>query len=147
MGDKLKTIKFYFMQLCGILSLLSILLPWLSYGVGSKTGLDVARLSLYVILISGAVFLVFSYVFFKINKGRSFYLYLVFISSFIMFISFLYELIRIAYQTHVAKNLPVEMFGAATLTTAKIHIGYGLWIGVVASLLPCIVNLIVIKKK
>ena len=62
-----------------------------------------------------------------------------------MFLVFLFELIRITYQTTIAKNLPVEMFGAATLAAAQIHIGYGLWLGVGCSLLICIINFIALK--
>ena len=60
--------------------------------------------------------------------------------------TYLFELIRITYQTTIAKNLPIEMFGAATLATAQIHIGYGLWLGVGVSFLPMIVNLVVLRK-
>ncbi|MES2614971.1 MAG: hypothetical protein V4591_06120 [Bdellovibrionota bacterium] len=138
-------LKLYAMELCGLTILLSILLPWISYGIGSKTGLDVGRNSVQVIFVSGALFLIFSYLHFKLNRIKKIMLYIVFILSALLFASFLIEIIRIGYQATMTKNLPVEMFGVASLATLKMHIGYGLWLGGAASLVIFIVQIISIK--
>lgn len=145
--EKSSTFKFYIMEMCGIISLLSLLLPWISYGIGSKTGVDIGRTSIHVLLISGSLFILFSYFSYKTNKWKKAFLYFTLIASSGMFFTFLFELIRIAYQTSMTKNLPVEMFGVASLATSKIHVGYGLWLGTAASLIPSLLNLVAIKMR
>ncbi len=123
----------------------SVLLPWMSYGVGSKTGLDIAGLSKYFILFSGVLLLFFSYIFFKIKKQDKITFYFSFLSALVLFFSYLYELIRIAYQATIAKSLPVEMFGFTTLAANQIHIGYGLYLGTLISFLPCLIRFFELK--
>ncbi len=142
---KKELFKLYAMEMCGLSVLLSLLLPWISYGVGSKTGLDIGRTSVQVISIVGLLYLIFCYLFFKIKKLNKFLCYFLFILSTILFCSFLVEIIRIGYQTSMTKNLPVEMFGVASIATLKIHIGYGLWLGTGASFILFLVQFISIK--
>ena len=137
--------KLYMMELMGLMCLAAILLPWISYGVGSKTGLDIGRTSVETIVISGILFLLFSYLNYKIEKIEKFTLYVVLLLSTLLFGVFVLEIIRIGYQSSITKNLPVEMFGVASLATTKIHIGYGLWLGGAASFIMFLVNLISLK--
>jgi hypothetical protein len=143
---KKSILKFYIIQFFGLVSLFCVLLPWMSYGIGSKTGIDIGHVTLYSIIISGTLILLFSYVYFKWSKFEKTFLYLTFTSSLFQFIVYLFEVIRIMYQTTIAKNLPVEMFGVASLATAQIHVGYGLWLGLFASFFMSVLNLFVIRK-
>ena len=138
----MNSFKFYVMELLGLVCLFAILLPWVSYGFGSKTGLDVSRISKEILAVSAILFLFFTYLNEKWQKVEKISVYFAFFLSFILFGVYTYEALRIGYQTTLTKNLPVEMIGEATLATAKIHIGYGLLLGVGASFLIFLVNLV-----
>jgi hypothetical protein len=142
---KKRIFKYYFLSTFGFVSLFCVLLPWMSYGIGSKTGIDIGKVALALILISGVLFLFFNFLHFKYTQTNRMFIYLSLGASFVMFGTYLFELVRIVYLTTIAKNLPFEMFGVASLTTAQIHIGYGLWLGLSSSLLLCLVNLIAVQ--
>jgi hypothetical protein len=139
-------IKLYFLNLLGLVSLLCVLLPWMSYGVGSKTGLDIGRVTLALISIGCVLFLVSSQIYYHSQKLNRFLLVLCTFFSFVVFFTYLFEIVRVTYLTTVAKNLPIEMFGAASMVTAQIHIGYGLWVGLGTSFVMGLVQLLTYKS-
>jgi hypothetical protein len=140
-------IKFYILNFFAFITLFSPLLPWMSYGVGSKTGIDIGGTPTYVILISASCLIMINFILLKTAKLIKILLFLAFSSSIILFSFYSYEIIRIAYQTMIAKSLPLEMFGVVSLSANQIKIGYGLWLGGIASLLSLIINFISIRLK
>ncbi|KAB8030651.1 hypothetical protein [Fluviispira multicolorata] len=145
--EKSNRLKLYFNNSCGFLSLLSPLLPWMSYGVGSKTGIDIGDKPTYIIFIASFCLILFSFILFKTDKLRKLFLFLSLTASLLLLGVYLYEIIRISYQTMIAKSLPTEMFGVVSLSASQIKVGYGLWVGGGASLLSTIVNLISLRIK
>jgi hypothetical protein len=139
--------KFYFLNFFAFITLLAPLLPWMSYGVGSKTGIDIGGSPTYIIFISALCLILINLILFKTEAMRKIFLFLAFIASLIAFTFYAYEITRIAYQTMIAKSLPVEMFGVVSLSANQIRIGYGLWVGGIASLLSLIVNFISMRLK
>lgn len=125
--------------------LTSPLFPWMSYGVGSKTGLDVGGNSVLFILLLSLLMLICSFIQIRIVKAKKLLLYLIFLLSLGVAFIYYYQLARIAYQTTIAKNLPVEMFGVVALSTSQIRIGYGLWLGSTCALLATIFSYLTIR--
>lgn len=139
--------KFYLLNLFGLISLFCVLLPWMSYGVGSKTGLDIGRVTLAIITLASILFLIFTQIHYRAQKFNRFLLAMSTVFSFTVFFTYLFEIVRVTYLTTVAKNLPVEMFGVASMATAQIHIGYGLWLGVATSFLMSTVQFFSYKRE
>ena len=139
--------KFYILNLFAFISLFAPLLPWMSYGVGSKTGIDIGGSPSYIIFTSALCLIILNLILFKTVAVRKVLLFFAFIASLVLFTFYAYEITRIAYQTMIAKSLPVEMFGVVSLSANQIRIGYGLWVGGVASLLSLIVNFISMRLK
>lgn len=140
-------LKFYTLNLFAFIALCCPLLPWMSYGVGSKTGIDIGGTPTYTIFISALCLILINLILFKTTAIRKVFLFLAFITSLILFSFYSYEIIRIAYQIMIAKSLPVEMFGVVSLSAKQIRIGYGLWVGGSASLLSLIVHFISMRLK
>ena len=140
-------LKFYLINLFSLITITCPLLPWMSYGVGSKTGMDIGGKPANFIFLFSFLLIVISYILFKTNKIQKFFLYTMFFLSLSVCAIYFYELTKIGYQTMIAKNLPVEMFGVVSLATNQIRIGYGLWLGSAASLLSLIINYISIRIK
>lgn len=145
--QKSSHIKFYILNLFAFITLFAPLLPWMSYGVGSKTGIDIGGMPNYIIFISALCLIIFNIILFKTAAMRKIFLFLAFLASGILFAIFLFEIARIAYQTMIAKSLPVEMFGVVSLSAKEIRIGYGLWLGGAASFLSLLINLISMRLK
>ncbi|BBH51861.1 MULTISPECIES: hypothetical protein [Fluviispira] len=145
--EKNNRVKLYFNNSCGFLALLSPLLPWMSYGVGSKTGIDIGDKPSYIILISAICLILISSILYKTDRFRKVLLFFALSASLILLSLYLYEIISIAYQTMIAKSLPTEMFGVVSLSASQIKVGYGLWLGGFASLMSTIINFISIRLK
>lgn len=145
--QKPSRVKFYLLNVFAMVSLFSPLLPWMSYGVGSKTGIDIAIRSTYIIAIASIGLLLISFLLFKTTTMKKFFLILALMFSGVIFSIYLYEIVRIAYQTTIANSLPVEMFGVVSLSAKEIHIGYGLWLGVGISFLSLLLNFIAMRAK
>lgn len=144
MGQSQK-LKYYILNILCLLMLTCPLLPWMSYGVGSKTGLDVGGNSVLFILLMSLIMLIFSFIHVRTNKAKKFFQYVLLLLSLAITFIYYYQLARIAYQTTIAKNLPVEMFGVVSLATNQIKIGYGLWLGSSAALIATIFNYLAIR--
>lgn len=140
-------LKFYLTNFLTLITLTCPLLPWMSYGVGSKTGIDIGDKPANFIFLFSLLLIIFSYIIFKTDKAKKVFLYLVLALSFSITAIYFYELTKIAYQTMIAKSLPVEMFGVVSLATTQIRIGYGLWLGSAASLLTLIISYISTRIK
>ncbi len=145
--QKSSRLKFYILNFFAFITLFSPLLPWMSYGVGSKTGIDIGGTPTNVIFISALSLLTINLIIFKTASMRKLFLFLAFSASAIIFSFYAYEIARIAYQTMIAKSLPVEMFGVVSLSANQIRIGYGLWVGGIAALLSLILNFISMRLK
>jgi hypothetical protein len=130
-----------------LITLFAPLLPWMSYGVGSKTGIDIGGKATYIIFMSSICLIIFNFIIFKTEVLRKSFLLLAFLASATLFTLYAYEIIKIAYQTTIAKNLPVEMFGVVSLSAKEIRIGYGLWVGGIAAILSTIINFIFMRIK
>ena len=139
--------KYYILNLFAIITLICTLLPWMSYGVGSKTGIDIGGTPVYIIMVSSICLMLFSLILYKTPKMRKIFLFLAFITSLIIFSLYLFEITKIAYQTTIAKSIPVEMFGAVSLSAKQIMIGYGLWLGSASSLISLLINFIAMRLK
>ncbi len=144
MGQSQK-LKYYILNILCLLMLTCPLLPWMSYGVGSKTGLDVGGNSVLFILLMSLIMLIFSFIHVRTSKAKKFFQYVLLLLSLAITFIYYYQLARIAYQTTIAKNLPVEMFGVVSLATNQIKIGYGLWLGSSAALIATIFNYLAIR--
>ncbi|APJ02669.1 hypothetical protein [Silvanigrella aquatica] len=142
---KVNAIKFYTITILAFVTLLAPLLPWMSYGVGSKTGIDIGGKPTYIIFISALCLIIFNFIIFKTDKIRKVFLFLAFLASITLFTFYCYEIIRIAYQTVIAQSLPVEMFGVVSLSAKEIRVGYGLWVGGSASLLSMIIHFVTMR--
>ncbi len=138
-------LKYYTLNILCLLMLTCPLLPWMSYGVGSKTGLDVGGNSVLLILLLSLVMLILSFILARTEKAKKFFLYFLLLLSLSVTFIYYYQLARIAYQTTIAKTLPVEMFGVVALATNQIKIGYGLWVGSSAALVATIFNYLSIR--
>lgn len=145
--QKLSRTKFYIMNVLSFITLFCPLLPWMSYGVGSKTGIDIGGTSTYAIFVSAMVLIIINLILFKSTQLKKTFLFLAAIIATIIFTLYCYEITKIAYQTFIAKSLPVEMFGVVALSAKQIKIGYGLWLGAVSALLTLIIHYISIKLK